>query len=298
MKVHFLHEAKEKQLAMEAYETIRREQRKYGAFSPFVDSLIEETDKLFEEQNLMNTFPNPFKANNMNQEAKEKFIKEIYPENWVKYYLFYNKEVKIGDFTKHFLWKTGLPIIKIKADGSECWRVLPISLNPLQTKWGIFYLIADISNSPYIGRQFLGILENTDEVYVVNPPHHNHNEAWISYLNKNILSYLYFTAKFEAFYRKYRGQYPIDRPTIRNDYEVLYEELVEEEADVISKSIDVLPEKNGFENSQHWIINYWDIHCYYNDWIERDEDWPPHHPTTFDHHIHNRTTATIFLFSL
>lgn len=216
----------------------------------------------------------------MNYNDKLSFLKTAYSNEWVTYTIC-KDDVQISDFNLFFLQQIGIPIVKKTINISnqknkdifiDKYDILPVEhLSKLSTEFGNFYIIAEVLGYKIF---FLGIDEKSDNLYIIII--HENTVTRICIINKNISTYLYFYAKFHQFSCKYEGQYPINRSEIRADYKVLFDELVEEDPDMILEQN--IEEKDGFLLYMSWKDKYLDLSCIYHDWIIADSELPPAPP--------------------
>jgi hypothetical protein len=142
-----------------------------------------------------------------------------------------------------------------------------------------FYIIADISDNTNLGVIFLGVKTNSDEVYFISMEDNCVLEGYF-YLNKNMYSYLYFKTKIWLFYKKYLKNANISRSIIREDYDMLFKELHDEDPSAINsyllEKIEQGQDIHNFQISPYWADNYWVVgywaKIYYHIKIEF-EDW-------------------------
>jgi hypothetical protein len=207
--------------------------------------------------------------------SKYNFLKEVYPQWWVKYAI---DSLPIGAFSNKFLFDIGLPIIARKITVQHplimeltCYDILPMTyMPPIETAFGIFYIMADISRSASISTFFIGIKQNSDEVYKF---FNGTNLMRLgSKLNKNIASYLFFRAKIDLFWNKYFEKYPVNRSVIRQDYQILLAELSEEDPEaMINARSDGTKGEGAYS---YWREEYEQLAWGFCEWILEDEDMP------------------------
>ena len=210
--------------------------------------------------------------------SKYNFLKEVYPQWWVKYTRTI-EGLPISPFSKKFLSDIGLPIIAKKRTLQHPsiieltrYDMLPMTyMPPIETAFGIFYIMADISESKYPCMFFIGIKQDGDEIYKFYS-HTNNSLEISSKLNKNIASYLFFRAKIDLFWNKYFEKYPVNRSVIRQDYQILLAELSEEDPEaMINARSDGTKGEGAYS---YWREVYEQLAWDFCEWILEDEDMP------------------------